>query len=183
MMWFGGKSDPMGVVENALKARSWKYVRSDDATVMTGVHLPSGWFCGIAARNEAARKTVLFIFSPIKESEAAVQAMSAGRIPFFKLHPAAGHTAEQVAGACALLMFRNYRMLLGNFERDHTDGEVRFRVALPYRDTTLTLDQVHWCMEIALESLVVTLPRLEGFLNGSLSLEAAMGEASAPMVV
>lgn len=185
-MWL--KHDPTDEVERALKKRAWKYLKVDDQTIITGVGgLPSGYTYFISIRHEGERKTVLFLFNPLeKDSAHAFQSAAAGRPPVMRVHPTAGHSGEQVAGVCEILMHRNYGIVLGNFERDCRDGEIRFRIPLPYCDTNLTVEQVNWCIEMATSTLEMTMPRIEGFLSGRITFEEAMGGGSGgrpPMMV
>ncbi|MCD6352253.1 MAG: YbjN domain-containing protein [Armatimonadetes bacterium] len=177
-MLFGGRAkDPMDVVEQALKERGWVYDRRDEETVTTGCHTSRDGKYGIIIRHEAGRKTILFLFVPMVADDAgeALSGMLSGRMPFFQVHEAVGHTPDQIGDACKVLMHMNYRLLLGNLERDHRDGEIRYRIALPYRDAALTVEQVNWCIDIGLGTMDDLMPRLRAFLQGEISLEDAAG--------
>jgi len=148
-----GRGDPMDVVESALGKRGWRYQRVNPQIIITGVAGLAGHGCLIAIRHEEDKRTVLFLFNPVKESGGTHQPL--------KIHPEGGYTSDQVAKACEVLMGQNYRIVLGSFERDPSDGEIRFRIALPYRDTGLTVEQVNWCIDIGIGTLGRVIPELE----------------------
>jgi hypothetical protein len=84
-----------------------------------------------------------------------------GRGPFLRVHTGAGHTDTQVAQVCAALMDFNYGLLLGSLERDANDGEVRLRIAIPYRDASPTAEQVNWCIDIGIGSLLEAMTKID----------------------
>ena len=161
-MWF--KSDVMSAVETAMKQRAWKYARVDRETVLTAVTVGAGAVF-IQIRNDEARRTLLFLMGPTKGAGAMVQAVMSGMVPFLRVHVKAGHSEAHVAQVCEALLALNYRSLLGNLERDDTDGEVRLRVAVPYRDTAVTAEQVNWCVDIGVGSLSVAVTKIEEILG------------------
>lgn len=156
-----GKRDPMAAAEEALKKRGWKFDRMDAETLLAGVRTAFEHHYLISIRHDVDRKTVLFLLNLLNRPAGFIQAIAAGHLPFLRVHSAVGHSQEQVAGVCKVLMEENYRLVLGNFERDEKDGEIRFRIALPYRDTNLTVEQVNWCIDIAVGTLEVVMPKIE----------------------
>jgi hypothetical protein len=165
-MWVLGKPDPMNVVENALRNRNWKYARLDANTILTGVQTVSGRVYFIAIRHEVQRRTVLFLFNPLIRGAAdALQALAGGRPPFLRVHTNEGHSSQQVAEICQSLMYMNYQIVLGCFERDDSDGEIRFRIAVPYCDTKLTVAQVDWGIDVAVSTMEVAMPEIERVMD------------------
>jgi hypothetical protein len=162
-MWF--KHDPMNTVELAMKKHGWKYHRMDSRTILTGFGAP-GHTHLVGIRHEEDKQTLLFLFHPSRSSADILKAVITGQQPFIRVHPAAGHTAEQVAQVCELLLQLNFEMALGSFERDQSDGEIRFRIALPYRDTSLTAEQVSWCLELGLASAAIGMQKIDAILHG-----------------
>lgn len=144
-----GRRDPMDVVERALRERGWKYQRDNPQHIITGVSVP-GFTSILSIHHEEGKKTVLFLFYPSIEGTATV-----------KIHESAGYTPLQVARACELLLGENYRIVLGCFERDPSDGEIRLRIALPYRDTDLSIQQVNWCIDIGFATLAKIMQEVE----------------------
>lgn len=172
-MWF--KSDVMSAVETAMKKRDWKYARVDDNTVVTGVNTNAGsQFIGI--RNDEQRKTLVFVMNPITGAASFMQAVIGGRMPFLRVHVAGGHSQSQVAQVCEALLEQNYGMLLGTLERDPGDGEVRLRVAVPYRDTSITSEQVHWCLDVGIASLAAAVMKIEEILGKGAGAAAPLEE-------
>jgi hypothetical protein len=165
-MWLFGRPDPMNVVEDALRRRGWKYVRLDADTILTGVQTASRRLYFITIRHEEQKRTVLFLFNPLIGSAAdAFQTLAGGQPPFLRVHTNEGHSSQQVAEVCQSLMYMNYQIVLGCFERDERDGEIRFRIAIPYRDTNLTVEQVNWCIEIAIGTMDAFMPEIENVVG------------------
>lgn len=165
-MWFKTKSSPLDAVEQALQKREWKFYRVDEKTVLTGVatSLERSYMIGI--RHEPERRSVVLLFNRVL-GKAGVAEAAANR-PYFRVHSSAGHDRATVAEVDELLMDRNFTTLLGNFERDRSDGEIRFRITLPYRDAPLTADQVNWCIDVAVPTIDSTLVEVEQRLHVTL---------------
>lgn len=144
---FNREDDPLKSVEDAMEKCNWNFHRIDDETIMSGVNTGDRNFI-IVIRHDKKRESILFFFHPAKESTQVLQALRADRVPFLCVHSNAGHTEQQVADVCQFLLQHNYQMVLGNFERDPRDGEIRFRIALPYRNNSVTTEQANWCLEI-----------------------------------
>lgn len=164
-MWTMRNPKPMAKVEEALRAQSWHYTRAGDDTILTGARGQSGRTFMILIRDEAERKTLALHFCPSPATSGMSQPV--GRTPVMCLHENGGYTRAQIAAVCETLMTENYRILLGRFERDEKDGEIRFGIALPYRDTTLSTDQVTWCIGIAISTLEGIMPKIEQCLRAA----------------
>jgi hypothetical protein len=159
------KSDPLEVVEGVFKKRNWKSTRMDDQTILTGVGLSPARVFLLSIRHEPERKTVVFLCNFLHGPAQAMQAVAAGQPPVLRVHRDAGYTSQQVSGVCELLLHLNFEMLLGSFERDNADGEIRFRVSLPYRDIRLSSEQVNWCIDIITISLDNGMRKMEELLG------------------
>lgn len=162
--------DPLSVAEEALKKRGLKYLRANPTTILTGFGMPDGQVM-ITLRHDVDKKTLLFLFNPIKDRMQAMESLMSGRPPFLCVHASAGHSPEQIARVCEHLLNANYSMVLGSLERDHSDGEIRLRVALPYRDNPPTPDQIGWCLEIGTVSAMTNLIELKQLLGTSEPME------------
>lgn len=178
-----GKTDPMSVVQQALDARHWKYQRVDSETIVTGVNTPLGSRFLLVFRHETDKQTVVLLVNEVGDPTAMLQAISQGNLPVLQVHVNRGHTEQQIAGVCQILLHQNYRMVLGAFERDARDGEIRFSIALPYRNSSLTQEQVNWSLEIAVSSFEIGVSKVKGFLAGSLSLNQALESGADPVMV
>ncbi len=154
----------MDTVEKAMKQQGWKYLRADERTVVSGFATPRHYMAVV--RHDTGRQTLLFLFVPLQVGDLGLAQLVAGAPPLFRVHTTAGHTSDQVARVCEILLRENYRMLLGNFERDPQDGEIRFRIALPFRDGSVTTDQVLWCLRIGLESADAGMREVQNALGG-----------------
>jgi len=172
---FFGKKVEISTIEKCLKEKGWKYLKVDDNTIFTGTGTPTGRFYGISVRLLTEKQTVLFLFNPLKRRVDILEAIGTGS-GFLKFHANEGHSSEIVAHACEILSHWNFGLVLGNFERDQTDGEIRYRVAVPYRDGQLTCDQFHWCIVVSIGTMDMLLPKLEALVEGRLSFEEVLGE-------
>jgi len=87
-----------------------------------------------------------------------------------------GVTKERVADVLAWLMHINYRLLLGNFEWDHRDGEIRYRLAVPTDEGDITFEQFRHCLRAVLGTVNDCYPKLQRLIWGSITLQDALGE-------
>ncbi len=69
----------------------------------------------------------------------------------------------------------NYRLLLGKFAYDPSDGEVRFSVVVPTDQSTFTYEQFEHCLEVIVMSVDLYLPIIKKIIGGELDHEAVMG--------
>lgn len=149
---FGSKKDVLEVVEARLKAQDWKYTRADERTILTGFRAGAGAVL-IQFRNEPGKRALLLMANALPSAGNVFAAMEAGRLPVLCVHTKAGYSEQQVQRVCESLLARNYRYAVGGFERDPSDGEIRFRIGLPYRDSLPTEDQIEWCLGAAAEAM------------------------------
>jgi len=180
-----GQADAMDVVEKGLQLRGWKYDRADRTMIKTGVHSQSGRNYSIIILHEEDKRTLLFLYNPMRPLDEIPAAIAQGKLPVMQVHAEKGQTSADVAGVCQILLQENYRIVLGAFERDARDGELRFRIALPYRDAEPTPAQVNWCIDVAISTLDKVMATVERFLRGEIDLEQALGgvPGPGPMVV
>jgi len=169
------KSDPLDAIEGVLKKRKWKYLRVDGETIMTGVAIPPARLCTLTIRHELDRKTVIFLCNVMRSPMDALRAIAGGKPPVMRVHTDAGHSPAQVGSVCDCLLHLNYGMLLGSFDRDQTDGEIRFRVAIPYRDSRLSAEQAGWCIDVAMISLDHGMSKVEEILQNGAGVSAGAG--------
>jgi hypothetical protein len=78
--------------------------------------------------------------------------------------------------ACVYLMARNYRLLLGGYGRDHTDGEIRFSVAIPVTATYLSDEQVEHAILASVGTVTRDAQVLNRLLVGEMSLVQALAQ-------
>lgn len=149
---FGGKKDVLAVVEAALTARDWKYQKADDQTILTGFRAGSTTAV-ILFRNELGKKALLVMAHLLTGGDNPLAAMASGRLPFMRVHTNSGYSEQQVAKVCEYLLRKNYEFAIGAFERDPSDGEIRFRIGIPYRDGEITAEQIEWCVAMMADAL------------------------------
>lgn len=167
---FGSKKDPLDVVESRLKAQGWKYARVDERTIVTGFRAGTGGVL-LHFRNEAGKRVLLLMANGLPDAASAFAALEAGRPPVLCVHTKVGYSEPQVQRLCENLLERNYRFAVGGFERDPSDGEVRFRIGLPYRDSLPTEEQIEWCIAATAEAMSELLRDLAGQAAGKAGLE------------
>lgn len=154
-MWsslFGSKKDALEVVESRLKAQGLKYSRHDERTVITGFRAGDGAIV-VYFRNEPGKRALLLMANALPSATDALAALAAGRLPALCVHTKTGYSEQQVHRICENLLERNFRFAVGGFERDPSDGEIRFRIGLPYRDSLPTEEQVEWCLGATVEAM------------------------------
>lgn len=155
--------EPIAAVAEALTKRGFKFHQPDSKTIICSFGGAESIL--MIVKDEEEKKSLLFLFIPMKGSLHPLAEIVSGRMSLFRIHTNAGYTSDQVAKTCEFLMQQNYEMFLGAFERDASDGEIRLRVALPYRDCSPTRDQAGWCIDTGLMCLVhgiVEINRLTG---------------------
>lgn len=172
-MWsglFGSKKDALEVVEARLKAQDWKFARLDERTILTGFRAGAGAVI-LTFRNEPGKRALLLMANALPSEGNAFASLEAGRPPVLCVHTKAGYSAEQVQRVSENLLARNYRFAVGAFERDPSDGEIRFRIGLPYRDSLPTEDQIEWCLGAMAEAMSELLRDLAGLGVGKPGIE------------
>jgi hypothetical protein len=70
-----------------------------------------------------------------------------------------------------LLLDKNHQMLLGRFERNAQNGELRFNIAVPYRDSEFTRGILNWCLRIGPGTVDELMPEIEAAAAGSRAKE------------
>jgi hypothetical protein len=150
--YFRGPALTIETVEGVFKRHEWQYRRVQN---------------GIITRFE----NVLMLLLVDEERETVVVYVplvpGKGMEGYRRIPPALEHDA------CVYLMARNYRLLLGGYSRDHTDGEIRFKIAVPVSGTYLSDEMV----EHAILASVGTVTRDASVLNALLSAEMQLHQA------
>lgn len=151
---------PLDVVERALAKREWRFLRPNDAMVLSGTTTPPyAWV--VAFSDDQKRRTLLIHFVSLNldtdESELEGGGLQAQSL---KVHESLGHSPELVARVCERLLAENFRLVLGRFERDPDDGEIRFAITLPYRNRVPTTAQIDWCITIGLQTVGLVMPQI-----------------------
>ncbi len=73
----------------------------------------------------------------------------------------------------------NYGRMIGNFELDMNDGEIRYKVSLNYEDIELTNTIIHNIVSTCIPSMDMITPVIGGLVYGNLTLEEAFIKATA----
>lgn len=86
----------------------------------------------------------------------------------------AAELAEEEQAAAAYMLAANYRMLVGRFERDHTDGETRFTLSIPLLESVLTEMQLKYVIVAAVAAVQMHVPVIAALLLGQITLRRAL---------
>jgi hypothetical protein len=70
----------------------------------------------------------------------------------------------------------NFRMILGKFSYDPRDGEIRFTLAMPIDQNTLTYEQFEHCMRVTVAMVEQYVPHLRAILGGEEKWTALLEE-------
>ncbi|MDH7502734.1 MAG: YbjN domain-containing protein [Verrucomicrobiota bacterium] len=73
---------------------------------------------------------------------------------------------KRIANLCFAIGYLNYRLLLGKFAYDPSDGEVRFSVDIPIEENTFTYEQFVHCLGAAVHSVEKYAPALRRLAEG-----------------
>ena len=133
-----------------------KYTRHDDDKVITltmnGDDLPMEMVLAVREKQE-----VIQLVSPIRP-----------KAPEDKRIDAA--VAVNVA---------NYGIVFGSFDYDISDGEIRWRATLPYRDAAITKDQIYYLVMVSAGTVDNYNDKFLMFNKGMMSLEQFIASQNA----
>lgn len=104
-------------------------------------------------------------FAQAREAEA--------QFVFYSVYPVLVPPARRPAMA-ELLTRINYGLVLGNFELDYADGEVRFKTSLDVEGTTLAPPLIRSCVYANVLMLNLYLPALVALLDEGIEPAAAL---------
>jgi|YNPMSStandDraft_1061717.scaffolds.fasta_scaffold45652_2 hypothetical protein len=161
--WLATTARAMPTVEAALRKRNWKYTRISAHMILTGVQSIGGKYLIVLA-NDTEKKTLMVSFNELLIDQDLDNFVRTGQLPVLRVHQSLGHTTTEVAAVCERLLGENYRIAVGRFEREPKDGEIRFVIALPYRDRPLSVDQVDWSITVGIHTLDLILPQVHGLV-------------------
>lgn len=135
----------------------WRYTQVTDATIlrMSFSGTNGNWQCYAQAREEQ-EQIVFYSVAPINAPESHRPAI-----------------AEFLTRA-------NYGMILGNFEMDYTDGEVRYKTSIDVEDVAITHDLVRPLVYANIAMMDKYLPGILAVVYGGKSPADAVRDIEAP---
>lgn len=150
---FGSSSTIYDVMMQFFKEDDWKYRQLEDATILQlGFSGDNGsWMCYAQAQNEKER----FIFYSLMES----------KVPENKRHAVA-----------EFLTRANYGMIIGSFEMDLRDGEVRFKTSIDVEGGQLTTKMVKTLVYTNVLMMDRYLPGIMSVIYANVTPEAAIAQ-------
>lgn len=83
---------------------------------------------------------------------------------------------DRLANILTALNWVNYRIILGKFGYDLSDGEIRFSVDVPVDESEFTYAQFEHSMGVTINTVQTWRPRLQALLDGEASLEQTLLE-------
>lgn len=72
----------------------------------------------------------------------------------------------------------NYGRMIGNFELDMNDGEIRYKISLNYDDIDLSHTVIDNIVSTCIQSMDTVTPIIGGLVYGNLTLEEAVTKAT-----
>jgi hypothetical protein len=143
----------LDVMVKFFNQENWPFTRLNGKDVLRlGFQGKNGsWFCYAQAREE--QKIILFhSVCPVNVPE------------------------DKRSLVAEFLIRSNYGMLVGNFELDYTDGEVRFKTGVDVEGTELTIALVHNLVYVNVLMMDRYLPGIMAVLYGDLTPEGAVNQ-------
>lgn len=103
-------------MESFFKSDDWKFERiGDDSALRMGFSGDDGQWTCIARAREEQQQFIFYSYAPVKVAE------------------------ERRSVMAEFLTRANYGMIIGNFEMDYSDGEVRYKTSIDVEDADLSL--------------------------------------------
>ena len=168
---FGGKRQVLDVAEAAFKSLGFKYARVDEKTILSGVRAGDS-AVSIILRNETGKSCLLVMSNGLPGATAsALATLGSSGLSMLQVHSRAGYSSDQVAKVNEHMLKKNYEFSVGAFERDPSDGEVRFRIGLPYLDGQLTEEQIKVCIGLVVSAMTDFMREIERAKPSSGGLE------------
>ena len=143
----------LAIVESFLQSDDWNYTRLEDTTILSmGFRGNNGtWTCYARTREQEER----FLFYSILST----------------------NVPEHMRMAAAEYLTRaNYGMLMGNFEMDFSDGEVRYKTSIDVEGGTLTHKMIENMIYVNVLTMDRYLPGLNRVVYGNTSPAQAIAE-------
>lgn len=81
------------------------------------------------------------------------------------------YTGDRLARLWGAMCYINYRIILGKFSYDPSDGEVRFSVNVPIDNNDFTDEQFDHTMRVVIRMVEEYAPKLKDIVEGRLELE------------
>ena len=141
----------LAIVESFLQSDDWNYTRLEDTTILSmGFRGNNGtWTCYARTREQEER----FLFYSILST----------------------NVPEHMRMAAAEYLTRaNYGMLMGNFEMDFSDGEVRYKTSIDVEGGELTLKMIRTMVYVNILMMDRYLPGIMSVLHAGTSPAAAI---------
>jgi hypothetical protein len=85
---------------------------------------------------------------------------------------------DRLADLLTVLNWVNFRIILGKFGYDVSDGEVRFSIDLPIDENDLTYAQFHHAMGVIINTVETWDPHLQAILAGEETLQEVLVESA-----
>lgn len=141
--------DPMDSVVQALEACGLRPKQEQRYRILVDRRIEGESGCQeITIEHHADSREISFCFRPVQSWERRVTRIREGRSLRMCVHGEAGYSDEAVAAVCGMLLSENYRAPLGAFARDDRNGELVFRVTIPYADGGVTKEQAEVCLDV-----------------------------------
>ena len=136
-----------------MKEEDWRFARRQDSSVLElRFHGDNGqWTCFAETREEQ------------------------GQLVFYSICPLSTPADQRLAMA-ELLTRANFGLIMGNFEMDFADGEIRFKTSIDVEDDRLSVALVRSLVYANVLTMDKYLPSIARLLHGNISPAEAIDE-------
>ena len=144
------------VIREFFEEDDWNYVQLEDGnTLQMSYQGDNGrWTCYASPADDSQR----FMFYSVAPLEAP---------------------ANKIVTMAEFLTKANYGLMIGNFELDYNDGEIRYKTSIDVENEQLTTNLVRNLIYVNLETMDNYLPGIVGILNNQLSPDEAIAKIEA----
>jgi len=150
-----------------LERFGWKQYRAEDEPAEKEGLIRTGW------RSSQTGRGYDLIIDPVVEKNCLIF-----RVPWVIKVPWDTTPSDRLTGLMALLPWINYRIILGKFAYDASDGEVRFSIDVPIDDADFNYTQFEHVLHITLSTMRKWDPRLQALLQGEVQVEDLFVESA-----
>lgn len=160
---FGGKSVTTKRIGSYLEKHGWsKYDVMDEKDEEEGIVM-TGW-------RSSAGATMMMI-DPMKEKNC----LSFKAVKVIMAPPSSTPT-DQLVGLLMAMSYLNFRLILGKWSYDPSDGEVRFELGIPIDDDDLSFEEFDHCLRAVIASVDSDGERLKAVAEGRTSINQFLRE-------
>jgi hypothetical protein len=150
-----------------LERFGWKHYRVENEPQEQEGLIRTGW------RSSEDGRGYDMVIDPVVEKKCLIF-----RVPWVVTVPWDSMPTDRLMGLLALLTWVNYRIILGKFAYDASDGEVRFSIDMPIDESDFNYAQFDHVLNIIVSTVGKWAPRLQSLLAGEKKAEDLLVESA-----